>query len=629
MGRIIDEIKLPQGLNYLSTEQLEQVAKEVRGVIIKATSKVGGHLSSSLGAVELSIALHSIYDSPRDKIVWDVGHQAYAHKILTGRLERFDTIRQYGGLSGFPNITESPHDHFTVGHASTSISSALGLAQARDLKGEKHAVVAVIGDASLSGGLALEAVNNLVHLKSNLIIVLNDNEMFISKGVGALSNYLTRVRTNPLYFNVKERIEKLISKIPRIGVPLVRSAEKLKDRTKHFFVDFKVGVIFEELGFKYFGPIDGHNIPLLMSTLHHAKEVNGPVLIHILTKKGKGYAPAEKNPTLFHSAPPFDLKTGKPIPKNGRPSYTSVFGKAMVKIAKQNDKVAAITAAMVDGTGLVDFAKEFPKRFFDVGIAEGHAVTFAGGLCKGGFKPVVAIYSTFLQRSYDHIIHDVALQNLPVVFAIDRAGIVGEDGATHNGCFDITYMRSIPNMVVMAPKDENELQNMLFTAANYQDGPISIRYPRGRGFGVALDEKLKNIPVGQAEVVFNPPSGAADVSIIAIGSMVYPSIEAAKSLKKEGIAASVINARYVKPLDEALILKEVGNKKLIVTVEEGTLEGGFGSAVAELLLNHKIVTPVKRLGIPDKFVQHGDRNIILELCGLTPEKIVENVKKGL
>lgn len=626
MGQILDEIKLPQGLKYLSTEQLEKVAAEARSIILETTAKVGGHVSSSLGAVELCVALHTIFDSPSDKIIWDVGHQAYAHKILTGRKDQFKTIRQYQGLSGFPNVTENLHDHFTVGHASTSISSALGMAQARDLKGEKHAIVAVIGDASLSGGLALEGINNLAHLNSNLIVILNDNEMFISKALGAFSNYLTRIKTNPLYVSTKERIEKLITKIPRIGDPLLKNAEKLKNRTKHFFIDFKVGVFFEELGFKFYGPIDGHNIPLLLSTLHHAQDEKRPVLIHLQTKKGKGYRPAEKNPTLFHSAPPFDLKTGKPLPKNGRPSYTAIFGQTMIKLAKANDKIVAITAAMLDGTGLYEFEKQFPNKLFDVGIAEGHAVTFAAGLCKGGLKPIVSIYSTFLQRAYDNILHDVALQELPVVFAIDRAGIVGEDGATHNGCFDLAYMRTVPNMVVMAPKDENELQNMLYTAASYNDGPIAMRYPRDRGIGVSLDEELTALPIGKAEIVYEQEHPTVDVLILALGTMVYPSIEAAKLLAAKGKAVKVVNARFLKPLDSDLIIEAAKVAKLVLTVEDGTLEGGFGSAVLDLLAKQQITTTVKRLGIPDDFIEHGSREKILDLLGLTKEKIAAECK---
>ncbi|MFA4844773.1 MAG: 1-deoxy-D-xylulose-5-phosphate synthase, partial [Candidatus Margulisiibacteriota bacterium] len=434
---MIDKIKLPETLRELSAKQLEQIAGEIRQKIISVTAVTGGHVASSLGAVELAVSLHAAFESPKDKIIWDVGHQAYAHKILTGRLERFDTLRQAGGISGFPNAAESAHDPFTAGHASTSISQALGLVKARDLSGAKYNVVAVIGDGSMSGGLAWEGVNNVDGLKSNLIIILNDNEMSISRNVGSLSNYLTQVSTSGAYVELRNRIEKLVTKVPRVGVPLFAAAKKLKDRTKHIVVSFKVDVMFEELGFKYFGPIDGHNIPLIMSTLQHAREIQGPVLIHVLTKKGKGYPPAEKDPTRFHGTGPFNIESGKPLNGNGSKSYTQVFGQTLVKLAEREPAIVGVTAAMLDGTGMEEFARKFPKRFFDVGIAEEHAVTFAGALAKGGYRPVVAIYSTFLQRAYDEIIHDVCLQNMPVVFAIDRAGIVGEDGATHNGIFDL------------------------------------------------------------------------------------------------------------------------------------------------------------------------------------------------
>ncbi|MBI5079026.1 1-deoxy-D-xylulose-5-phosphate synthase [Candidatus Saganbacteria bacterium] len=453
MPTLLDKIKLPETLRELSAKQLEQIAAEVRRKIIEVTSMTGGHVASSLGAVELAVSLHAVFESPKDKILWDVGHQAYAHKILTGRLDRFETLRRRGGISGFPNAAESPHDIFTVGHASTSISQALGLVKARDLKGEKHSVAAVIGDGSLSGGLAFEGVNNVDGLKSNLIVILNDNEMSISKNVGAIASYLTQVATSDTYNELRNRIERLVKRIPRVGVPLFEAARKLKDRTKHLVVSFRVDVIFEELGFKYFGPIDGHNIPLIISTLHHAKEIPGPVLIHVLTRKGKGFPPAEKEPTRFHGTGPYDALTGEPINGNGKPTYTSVFGKTMLWLAETDSKIAGVTAAMIDGTGLEEFARCFPTRFFDVGIAEEHAVTFAGALARGGQRPVVAIYSTFLQRAYDEIMHDVCLQNLPVVFAVDRAGIVGEDGATHNGIFDMAYLRCLPNMTVMAPKD--------------------------------------------------------------------------------------------------------------------------------------------------------------------------------
>ncbi len=627
MSEYLKKFIFPEALKELSSSQLDLVAREIRKKIIQVGSRIGGHIASSLGAVELSVALHATFNSPQDKLVWDVGHQAYAHKILTGRLSGFDSIRQMGGLSGFPNKDESPHDPFTVGHASNSISCALGLVKARDLQNEKHFIVAILGDGSFSGGLAWEAINNASTLKTNFIIVLNDNEMSISKNVGALATYLTQITTSPLYNTARDRIEQVIEKIPKIGVPMVHAAERLKDRTKHLIMDIKMNVLFEELGYKYFGPIDGHNIPLLMSTLSYAKEVQRPVLIHVLTKKGKGLQAAENDPTAFHSAVPFDPETGDIIEKKGFPSYTSIFGRTLVELAKKDQSICAITAAMPDGTGLENFAKEFPSRFFDVGIAEEHAVSFAAGLARGGLKPIVAIYSTFLQRSFDQIIHDVCLQNLPVVFAIDRAGIVGEDGATHNGVFDLAYMRQVPNMVVMAPKDENELQHMLYTATKH-NGPISIRYPRGSGYGVKLDRELKEIEIGKSELVskFEIRNSKLGICIIAIGTMVDTALEAAKLLEKENIGVKVINARFVKPLDKELILKESEGCNLIVTLEEGVLSGGFGSAVFELFSENNVKIPLKCLGLPDKFLEHGPRPKILEMCGLSVDKIMETVR---
>ena len=611
MSTLLDKIKLPETLKELSAKQLEQISAEVRKKIIEVTSQTGGHVASSLGSVELAVALHAIFESPKDKILWDVGHQAYAHKILTGRLDRFDTLRQYHGLSGFPNKDESPHDVFTVGHASTSISQALGLAKARDLSGDKYSVVAVIGDGSLSGGLSFEGVNNVDGLKSNMIVILNDNEMSISKNVGAIASYLTEVSTSDTYRELRNRIEKLVKRIPRVGVSLFEAAKKLKDRTKHVVVSFKVDVIFEELGFKYFGPIDGHNIPLIMSTLHHAKEVQGPVIVHVLTKKGKGYAPAEAEPTRFHGTGPYEITTGKVLNDNGRQTYTAVFGKTMAALSEKNSKIVAITAAMIDGTGLEEFAKRFPERFFDVGIAEEHAVTFAGAMARGGFKPVVAVYSTFLQRAYDEIIHDVCLQNLPVVFAIDRAGIVGEDGATHNGIFDIAYLRCIPNLTVMAPGDDLELEEMLEYAIKH-DGPVAIRYPRGTA--QTADRKSSRVA-----------SQGSRVTIIAIGSMVYPAREAAQKLGD----AKVVNARFIKPLDKDLIINAVKGAEQVVTVEEGVLEGGFGSAILELLAEKGIKTPVIRIGLPSEFIEHGKREQMLEKYGLTAEGIYQHIREEL
>lgn len=626
MSTLLNNIKLPDALSELTGKQLEEVATEVRKTIIEVTAQTGGHVAPSLGAVELAVALHASFKTPEDKIVWDVGHQAYAHKILTGRLNQFHTLRTLNGITGFPKPEESPHDAFAVGHASTSISAALGMVKARDLAGEDYSIVAVIGDGSLSGGLSYEGVNNVNGMKSNLIVVLNDNEMSISKNVGAMSEYLTKVVTSDVYTEIRDRIEKLVKRIPKVGTPLMQAARKLKDRTKHLVVDFKVNVIFEELGFKYFGPIDGHNIPLLMSTFHHAREVDGPVLIHVITKKGKGYKPAEKDPSRFHGTGPFEIGTGKTKSKS-EITYTKVFGKTMAKLGEKNDRIIGITAAMIDGTGLEDFAKKFPKRFFDVGIAEEHAITFAAGLAISDFRPFAAIYSSFMQRAYDQIIHDVCMQNLPVVFCLDRAGLVGEDGPTHHGIFDLAYMRSIPNMVVMAPKDENELQHMLNTALMH-NGPITVRYPRGVGPGVELVDELSELEIGKGEIVFRSEirDPRSQQCIISIGSMVYPSVEAAKMLEKDGVGATVVNARFVKPLDKELILNAVKSASKVVTVEEGVLEGGFGSAILELLSEEGINVTVQRLGLPSEFIEQGKRHELLDIYGLTPQKIYQAIK---
>jgi 1-deoxy-D-xylulose-5-phosphate synthase len=607
MTTLLDKIKLPETLRELSAKQLEQLSAEIRQKLIETTSQTGGHLAPSLGAVDLAVSLHAIFESPKDKLLWDVGHQAYAHKILTGRLDRFSTLRQRGGLSGFPNADESPHDSFTVGHASTSISQALGLVKARDLNGEKHAVVAVIGDGSISGGLAFEGMNNVDGLKSNLIVVLNDNEMSISKNVGAIASYLTQVSTSDAYVDLRNRIEHLVKRIPKVGVSMFAAAKKLKDRTKHIVVSFKVDVMFEELGFKYFGPIDGHNIPLIMSTLHHAREIEGPVLIHVITKKGKGYPPAEKDPTLFHGIGPFDIKTGQPLAKKNGATYTEIFGQTMVKLGGSNKKVVGVTAAMIDGTGLDEFAQKFPERFFDVGIAEEHAVTFAGALAKQGFIPIVAVYSTFLQRAYDEIMHDVALQKQKVIFAVDRAGIVGEDGVTHNGIFDIAYLRTVPGMTILAPSDGQELNEMLTWAVEKGNGPIAIRYPRGSA---------------QASIK-EPDSKNAKIAILATGSMINPAREAALKLGN----AKVISCPFVKPLDKKLMVESVRSVESVITVEEGIVDGGFGSAVLELLSTEGIKVPVVRLGLPDEFIEHGTRAEMLEAYGLTADGIYRSIKE--
>ncbi len=616
MAGLLEKIDSPKDLKKLRLSQLEKLAEELRRVIVETVAETGGHLAPNLGVVELTIALHYVFDSPKDKIVWDVGHQAYAHKLLTGRRDRFHTLRQYGGIAGFPKRSESPHDIVDVGHSSTSISAALGLVTAQDLLGEKGKVVVVIGDGSMTAGLAFEGLNNAGHLKKDLIVILNDNEMSISPNVGALSSFLSRKLTGPLARRFKRELESLVSHLPG-GEHLVTAIKKSEDAIKCLLTP---GMLFEALGFRYVGPIPGHNVDILIKTLKNVKALEGPTLVHVLTKKGKGYPPAEQEPERFHGLGPFDVKTGKPKPgKPKPPSYTSVFSKVMLRLAEEEPRLVAITAAMPTGTGLKAFGERFPDRFFDVGIAEQHAVTFAAGLAIGGMIPVCAIYSTFLQRAYDQIIHDVALMDLHVVFAIDRGGIVGEDGPTHQGQFDLSYLRIIPNMVVMAPKDENELQHMLYTAVRHQ-GPVAVRYPRGAGVGVSLDWELKELPIGQGELLRE----GTDVLFLAIGNMVYPALKAAHLLEKEGLSAAVVNARFVKPLDRELILNQARRIKKVVTVEENALQGGFGAAVLELLAQEGLNIPVKMIGLPDKFIEHGAPDLLREKYGLTPEKIAQN-----
>jgi len=617
---ILEQVHSPRDIRSMTYAQLHELAGEIRGKIIKTVAQTGGHLAPNLGVVELTLALHRVFNSPVDKIIWDVGHQSYVHKLITGRREEFATLRQFGGISGFPRPCESIHDPFGTGHSSTSISAALGLAVARDLKGGEHAVVAVIGDGAMTGGMAFEALNHAGHLKKDLIVVLNDNEMSIARNVGAMSGYLTRLRTDPKYSRGKEEIEQLLRKIP-IGSTLLRIGERMKDCLKYLVVP---GMIFEELGFIYLGPVDGHDIKAVTTVLQHARAIKGPVLVHVLTKKGNGYRPAENNPGRFHGVGAFDMTSGEILKSGDIPSYTEVFGRTAVRLAQRDKNVVAITAAMPDGTGLTNFARLFPGRFFDVGIAEQHAVTLAAGLAAGGFRPVVAIYSTFLQRAYDQIIHDVCLQNLPVTFAIDRAGIVGDDGATHHGLFDFAYLRSIPNMVVMAPKDENELQHMFHTAVNHS-GPAAFRYPRGTGTGCKMDGDLKTIPIGQAEVLRE----GVDATLLAVGSMVRPALEAAGVLAGRGIEAAVINARFVKPLDEELILHYAGRTGRILTMEEHVLHGGFGGAVLELLAARGLNgVKVQCFGIPDSFVEHGKPALLMARYGLTVERVVRAVTDG-
>ncbi|GAB4536305.1 MAG: 1-deoxy-D-xylulose-5-phosphate synthase [Thermodesulfovibrionia bacterium] len=615
---MIERIHSPHDLKSLSLEELHQLARELRETIIERVAINGGHLASSLGVVELTIALHYVFDSPRDKIIWDVGHQSYAHKLLTGRFKDFHTLRQYNGLSGFPRVDESPHDAFGTGHSSTSISAGVGIIEARDHRNEDFKVIPVIGDGAMTAGLAFEGLNHAGHLKKDIIVVLNDNEMSISPNVGALSMYLQRIMTGDLYTRFRKETRSILERLPGVGDPMLRIAQMAEDTVKGLFTP---GILFEELGFEYVGPVDGHRIELMIETFERFRDFPAPVLIHVITKKGKGYAPAERNPSLFHGIGPFDVKTGAPY-QSKRVSYSEVFGEYLVELADDDDRIVAITAAMTEGTGLTEFAKRFPKRFYDVGIAEPHAVTFSAGLAMHGMRPVVAIYSTFLQRAYDEIIHDVCLQNLPVVFAIDRAGIVGEDGPTHHGAFDLSYLRHIPNMVVMAPKDGNELRSMLKTAISY-NGPCAIRYPRGSVTDIGEYEYPVNIPIGSAEILRD----GRDLLIIAIGGMVLPSINASEALAQSGISAGVINARFVKPLDINLISSLTRDIKYILTVEENSVVGGFGSAVMEGLIESGINdVRIKMLGIPDRFIKHGPQDVLrnelsLDSQGITMEAL--------
>ncbi|GAW30819.1 1-deoxy-D-xylulose-5-phosphate synthase [Carboxydocella sp. JDF658] len=595
---ILSQINGPEDLQGLTLNQLKQLAEEIRRELIEVTSRTGGHLAPNLGVVELTIALHRVFNSPADKIIWDVGHQAYVHKLLTGRRDRFATLRQLGGISGFPKREESPHDIFATGHSSTSISAALGIALARDMKKEDFKVVAVIGDGALTGGMAFEALNHAGHTKTDLIVILNDNEMSIAENVGALSSYLTRMRTDPKYYKGKEEIEYILKRIPNIGPKMLLLANRLKDSVKHLVVP---GMLFEELGFTYLGPIPGHDLAALKKVLHDAKALTGPVLVHVITKKGKGYLPAEENPDKFHGTGPFDIATGQSAGGTGPISYTEAFGRELVALGQQDARIVAITAAMPTGTGLYHFAREIPHRFFDVGIAEQHAVTLAAGMATQGLKPVVAIYSTFLQRAYDQVLHDVCLQKLPVVLAMDRAGLVGEDGPTHHGVFDIAYLRSIPNLVLMEPKDENELRHMLYTAIQH-DGPIALRYPRGNGIGVPLEQQLRQLPLGKAEVLREGSQGW----ILALGSLVYDALAAAEELAGEGLDIGVVNMRFVKPLDEDLLHRLVATNTPWLTVENHVLAGGFGSAILEFLhQNGYQRQEVTMLGLPDQFIEHG------------------------
>lgn len=622
MYPLLNRIENPEDVKKLTVRELEQLASELRHFIIDTVSQNGGHLAPNLGTVELTLALYSVFDFPADKLVWDVGHQAYSHKILTGRRDAFSTLRKKGGITGFPNRFESAYDAFGVGHASTSISAALGMALARDAKGEKNQVIAVIGDGALTGGESFEALNNAGDLGTKLIVILNDNEMSIDANVGAMSEYLSRIRIAPQYTRAKRDMGSLLMSIPHIGDKVYKTASHLKDGVRSVLVP---GSLFEEMGFHYIGPLDGHNIALMEEVFKSAKELEGPVLIHIHTVKGKGYQPAEQAPEKFHGVGCFDPSTGKSAKKAGcAPSYTAVFSEALIELAKDRPDILAITAAMPSGTGLKAFGKAYPKRFFDVGIAEEHAMTLAAGMAAGGMHPVIALYSTFAQRAYDQLIHDVCLQNLPVTLCLDRAGLVGEDGPTHHGVFDLSYLRQMPNMCVMAPKDEEELRHMLATAIALP-GPAAVRYPRGAGLGVALTDSFEKLLVGKAEVL----QEGGSIAFLAVGTMVEQVKEAAAILAEEGIESTVVNMRFIKPLDTALIDAMAKTKKLIITAEENVLAGGFGSAVAEYLADSGHQVPLVRFGIPDRFIEQGTRKELLSLCGLQPEQMAERVRERL
>ena len=622
--KILDRVNSPLDLKTLTLQEMNRLAAEIRQLIIEVVSKNGGHLAPNLGAVELTIALHRVFDSPQDKLIFDVGHQAYIHKILTGRKEAFPTLRKYKGLSGFPKRQESEHDAFGVGHSSTSLSAADGIATARDLKGEDFHVVAVIGDGAMTGGMAFEALNHIGDTKRRLIVILNDNEMSISKNVGAMSQYLYQLRTGETYNKLKRNVESWLSGMAH-GDDVLEVIDRVKGGVKYLVAPESM---FEHLGIKYFGPVDGHNIEALLPMLTAAKREEGPVLIHVITKKGKGYAPAEERANEFHGTGPFDIATGKKITKPGAPpSYTEVFGNTLVELAKKDKTIVTITAAMPDGTGTNKFAKAFPDRFFDVGIAEQHAVTFAAGLATEGIKPVAAIYSTFMQRAYDQVVHDICMQNLPVKLCMDRGGLVGDDGYTHHGVFDYAYLIPLPNMTVMAPKDENELRHMLLTAMEYNDGPISLRYPRGSGVGVDISEPLHTLPIGKAEKI----QEGTDLMIWAIGSMVAEAEKTAGLLQEKGINAGVVNMRFAKPLDEELLRADATHTHRIVTMEEGMVKGGVGEAIMETLNEHDLLQETKVLpfGIPDEFISQGDKKLLMHDIGLAPEQMAERITEWL
>lgn len=618
---VLDQITSIDDLNRLSLSELELLADELRSEIVDAVAKTGGHLASSLGVIELTIALHRVFESPKDKIIWDVGHQAYAHKMLTGRRERFGTLRQKDGVSGFPKRDESEHDQFDVGHSSTSISAALGMAAARDLNGTDEKIVAVIGDGSLTAGMAFEGLNHAGHINKNLTVILNDNDMSISPNVGAFASFLGRKTSSDVYIRLKKEVESFLGQFPHFGKDIVNALRRTKNVVKGLLTP---GMLFEAFGFHYYGPLDGHNMEELLETLKNVSQIDGPVLVHVITQKGKGYKPAEDHPRCFHGVGTFDPETGDRLSSGAVASYTDIFGQTLIEMAKEDNRLVAITAAMAAGTGLVDFAETYPDRFFDVGIAEQHAVTFAAGLATQGLKPFVTIYSTFLQRAYDQVLHDVCLQNLPVVFAMDRGGFVGADGPTHHGVFDLSYLRHMPNMTIMVPRNEHEMKRAMQTAMVH-DGPFAFRYPRGTGIGVDADVAPTSVPVSCADKLRD----GVDATILAVGPIIYDLLWVADELAKDGKELSVVDARFVKPLDEALILKEVARTGVIITAEENSLDGGFGSAVLELLSDSRANVDTLTLGIPDQFIEQGTQDELRKLCGLDKQSLLENIKTFL
>ena len=630
MTNLLSMVHSPEDLKTLTNDQLKQISAELREAIIQNLSKTGGHFASNLGAVEMILALHTVYNVPQDKIIWDVGHQCYAHKMLTGRLKDFPTLRQYGGISGFLRRDESKYDLYGAGHASTSISAAYGFAAARDMTGGDNSVIAVIGDAALTGGLALEGMNNAGHSGRDFTVVLNDNAMSIAPNVGAMAHYLAKIRSSGWYQDMEKRAKSALRKLPAGELASRAAGGAFKHSLTHLLSPEHMGLLFEEMGFEYIGPLDGHDLPLLLNVFRQVRLMKKPVLVHLLTTKGKGYNLAEENARKYHAVPPFVPATGKACKGSNAPTYTSVFGETLCEMASKDARITAITAAMPDGTGLTKFSSEFPNRFFDVGIAEEHAVCFAAGLAASDQRPVVAVYSTFLQRAFDIIAHDVALQNLPVIFAIDRAGLVGEDGGTHHGVLDLSYLRCIPNMTVMAPKDGEELEQMMRYSLRHTDsaqaGPIAIRYPRGAVQPIEWGRECAPIQWGKAEMLLD----GEDVTILAIGSMALPAFQAAKQLRAEGIRATVINARFVRPLDDMMILQSVRQTGRIIVVEENSIKGGFGSAVLEMLAEHQMLDiRFRQLGVPDHFVEHGDPEILRQICGLTVENIVQSVQEML